>query len=107
MRLRSEGAVHHLRGPSHMKKLVHHVVLGTFGLLSLACGASPDAVCDHTLELMKKELGEEAVKAFPRDECIKQIEREKEMQGIMKYRTEANCIMDAKTLADMEKCESK
>lgn len=90
-----------------MKTLVNTVLLGTFGLLSLACGASPEAVCDHTIEILKKEVGEEAAKGLPREECIKAAERQKEMQGIVKYREEANCIMDAKTMADLEKCEKK
>ncbi len=90
-----------------MKTLLNTVLLGTFATLSLACGASPEAVCDHTLEILKKEVGEEAVKGFPREECIKQAENQKEMKGLMKWRTESSCIMDAKTMADMEKCESK
>jgi hypothetical protein len=80
------------------------VLLATLGLVMSACGASPEAVCDHTIELTKKELGEEAAKSLDRAECIKSAERRKEMKGMMKYRTEANCVMDAQKLEDLMKC---
>jgi hypothetical protein len=81
------------------------VVLGSIGLFSLGCGASPDAVCDHMIELAKKELGEEAAKAMPKAECVKDAERQKEMAGMMKWREQANCVMDAQTLEAATKCD--
>lgn len=81
------------------------VVVGSLGLFTLACGASPDAVCDHMIDLMKKELGEEAAKAMPKAECVKEAEKEKEMKGMMKWRTQASCVMDATTLEAATKCE--
>jgi hypothetical protein len=88
-----------------MKKLANLVLVATFGFVSLACGASPEAVCDHMIELSKKELGEEAAKSLDRADCIKGAEHQKEMQGMMKYRTTANCITDATTLEAAMKCD--
>jgi hypothetical protein len=87
-----------------MKKLAHLVLGSTFGLVSVACGASPEAVCDHIIELAKKEGGEEAAKGLDRAECIKSGEREKEMKGMMKWREQANCVTDATTLEAAMKC---
>jgi hypothetical protein len=81
------------------------VIVGGIGLFTLACGASPDQVCDHMLGLVKKELGDEAAKAMPKAECVKEAEREKEMKGLMKWRTQANCVMDATTLEAATKCD--
>ncbi|HET6584095.1 MAG TPA: hypothetical protein VFG69_11615 [Nannocystaceae bacterium] len=88
-----------------MKKLAQIVLAGSVGILSLGCGASPEAVCDHMIDLMKKELGEEAAKAVPREECVKEAEHDKEMGGMMKWRTQANCVMDAQKLDDAMKCD--
>ena len=88
-----------------MKKLANLVLVATFGLVAAACGASPEAVCDHIIELSKKELGEEAAKGLDRADCIKDAEREKEMQGMVKYREQANCVMDATTLEAAMKCD--
>ena len=87
-----------------MKKLAPLMFVALAGLALSACGASPEAVCDHTIELTKKELGEEAAKSLDRAECIKSAERRKEMKGMMQYRTEANCVMDAQKLEDLMKC---
>lgn len=87
-----------------MKKLAPALFATLVGLSLSACGASPEAVCDHIIELTKKEAGEEAAKALDRAECIKSGERQKEMKGMMKYRTEANCAMDAQKLEDLGKC---
>jgi hypothetical protein len=83
------------------------VIVGGIGLFTLACGASPDQVCDHMIGLVKKELGDEAAKAMPKEECVKEAEREKEMKGLMKWRTQANCVMDATTLEAATKCDGK
>jgi hypothetical protein len=81
------------------------VILSGIGLFTPACGASPDQVCDHMIGLMKKEVGEEAVKGFPKEECVKEAEREKENKGLVKWRSQSNCVMDATTLEAATKCD--
>ena len=82
------------------------VAIGSIALFTLACGASPEQVCDHVIDLAKKELGEEAAKAMPKEECVKDAERDKEMKGMMKWRTQAGCVMDATTLEAAMKCDA-
>ena len=89
-----------------MKKLAPILFVTLAGLVLPACGASPEAVCDDLVELAKKEAGEEAAKAIDRAECIKGAEQEKEMKGMMKWRTQANCAMDAESLEALSKCDS-
>ena len=81
------------------------VVLGSVGLFALGCGASPEQVCDHMIGLAKKELGEEAAKAMPKEECVKEAEKEKELKGMMKWREQAGCVMDATSLEAAVKCD--
>lgn len=70
-----------------------------------ACGPSPDAVCDHTIELIKKELGDEAGEFIKKDECVEEMNRHKEMKGAIKWKEEAGCVMKAESMEDLEKCD--
>lgn len=76
-------------------------------LVSLMTGCSPsaDAVCDHVIELTKKEAGEEIAKGIDKAECVKSAERKKEMQGLVKYNEKAKCAMAAETLEALGACE--
>ena len=76
-------------------------------LLLAACGASPTSVCDHMIELAKKE-GNDAVSKKAeegRGECISSLESAKEMQGAVEYSRSADCIMDATTLKAAIACQ--
>ncbi len=80
----------------------------TFVFVFAGCGPSPDAVCDHMIELAKKEgsdgIGKKAEEG--RGECISSMESAKEMQGAMKYKESAGCIMDATTFKDAIACQN-
>ena len=95
-----------------MKNLTVSLLAITLLLSLTACGPSPEAVCDHMLEVAKKEAtaagGEAAAKAIeeelPKDECIEKQERSKEMKGMIKYKEKASCIVAAETLEAMDAC---
>ena len=89
-----------------MKKLSKLFAATVFVSLTAACGPSPAAVCDHVIELTKKEVGEEAAKGIDKDDCVKSAEREKEMKGMLKYNEQASCIMEADSLEGLAKCDS-
>ncbi len=75
-------------------------------LFLTACGPSPDAVCDKMIELAKKE-NEAIGKKLEEDksECVEQMESAKEMHGMVEFRKEAKCVMDASTLEEASKCD--
>ncbi len=91
-----------------MKKFLAVVSVSVFGLLVTGCGGpAPEAVCDHMLELAKKELGD-AVKdeglEEMKKECVEEVKKEKEKDPA-KYKEVATCMMGAKSMEDMMKCE--
>jgi hypothetical protein len=94
-----------------MKKLSTLLALAVLAPMLVACAPAPDEVCQHVIDLMKKELGEQ-VDAMSEDEiakikdnCVKEAEKEKENKGAMEYNKQAKCVMAAASLADLAKCE--
>lgn len=94
-----------------MKKLSTLLALAIFTPMLTACAPAPDKVCQHVIDLMKQELGEQ-VDAMSEEEitkikdtCVKEAEKEKEMKGAMEYNKQAKCVMAASSLADLAKCE--
>ncbi|NJK89347.1 MAG: hypothetical protein HC923_08030 [Myxococcales bacterium] len=81
--------------------------------LLAACAPSPDAVCDHAVSIIKKELGDRAegsddeTLAKLKEECVKEAETEKEMKGAIAYKKKADCIMAAASITDLQKCDAK
>ncbi|MBN2015319.1 hypothetical protein JW766_00620 [Candidatus Dojkabacteria bacterium] len=79
--------------------------------------ASPNKVCQHMWDLTEKELkdivGEEEAKKMLEeemgsiDECVKDEKkrRENSTKGMLEIKKEADCILDAKSLEDLEKCD--
>ena len=72
--------------------------------LTTACAPSPDKLCDHVIEVTKKEAGEEAAKLIDKADCVKSAERRKEMKGMIKYNEEAKCAIKAETLEALGAC---
>jgi hypothetical protein len=96
-----------------MKKLPTLLALVVLAPMLSACAPAPEEVCQHVIDLMKKELGEQ-VDAMPeeeitkiKDNCVKEAEKEKEMKGAMEYNKQAKCVMAAASLADLAKCEDQ
>jgi hypothetical protein len=95
-----------------MKKFRTVLALAVLAPMLAACGPAPEDVCEHVMGIMKKELGEalpmsdDDVKKF-KEECVKEMNSEKEKMGAMEFKKQASCVMDASSLADMEKCDKK
>jgi hypothetical protein len=75
-------------------------------------GPSPAKVCEHVMGIMKRELGEalpmsdDDVKNFS-EECEKEMVSERAEMGEFEFAKQAGCVIEARTLADMEKCDKK
>lgn len=96
-----------------MKKFRTVLALAVIAPMLAACAPSPDDVCQHVIDMMKKELGD-AADSMGEDEmkemkekCVKDAEKEKELKGAMEYKKQAKCIMDASNLEQLAKCDSK
>lgn len=98
----------------HPMKNTRHLVI--FALLTpflFACAPSPEALCEHMFGLMKKEVGADLPEAETKkmqEECIKDAERmqkNKKRKGPFEYRKAASCIMDATSMEEVGKCDSK
>lgn len=79
------------------------------GLLGPVLTTSAE-VCDHVLTMMQRELGEalpmsaEELAEF-RAECVKDMEVERSKMGDVEFHRQADCVLRAQGLADMEKCD--
>jgi hypothetical protein len=91
----------------------HHTLLALAVLapMLIACAPKPDDVCQHVVDLMKKDLGEQ-VDALSeeqitkiKDTCVKNAEKEKEAKGALEYNKQAKCVMAAESLEDLRECE--
>ncbi len=76
------------------------VVTSIFGS---GCAPSPVEVCDHVLELEKSEGG----KSMGRPACEMKVGFKKETLGLVHWRSFAGCVTEAKSMADVEKCDPK
>jgi hypothetical protein len=79
----------------------------TFGGLAMGCGPSPSDVCQKTFDLVKAESGEAAAKAAiggDMGSCVSKEEMRKDMQGLVKYKENNKCLMDAKTFKEVAAC---
>jgi hypothetical protein len=71
----------------------------------VGCGPSPDSVCEHVIELARRELGDEAAAAIERTDCVESARRERETKGVLEYRKQAECIVRAGSLDELSACE--
>jgi len=81
---------------------------------SLLAAAAPttklEAVCDHVLGMVLKEIGEAAAQMQPeefsklRDKCIADLGTQLELKGVEAFNREAECILAADKLAALEAC---
>jgi hypothetical protein len=65
------------------------------------CAAPPEKLCEHVLELQKEGGG----KSMGKTACEMKIGFKKQTLGLVKYRSYAACIEDAKSMDDVVKCE--
>jgi hypothetical protein len=75
-----------------------------------ACAPSPEDVCGHVVDLMKKELGDEA-DAMSEEQigkitsgCVEDAKKDKK-DNPKDYGKRAKCVMAASSLDDLRDCE--
>ncbi len=96
-----------------MKTTGNLILVTLFAPFLFACAPSPEALCEHMLGLMKKEIGADLPEAETKkmqEECIEDAERlkkTKKRKGPLEYRKAASCIMDATSMEAVGKCDSK
>lgn len=93
-----------------MKKLRTVLAAAVLAPLLAACAPSPEDVCDHVIDLMKKGLGDEAdalsdeqVEKF-RTGCVEDAQKDKK-NNPKEYAKRAKCVKAAGSLDDLRECE--
>jgi hypothetical protein len=96
-----------------MKKLHKFLALAALTPFLAACTPSNEDVCNHVMDIMKKEFGdakdapepsEEELKKFT-EKCVADLEKEKEKLGADKYKEQVKCVMAAQKMDDLMKCD--
>lgn len=85
---------------------------GTLALLwfVFVAAASPQEVCDRMVELTLAEAGEKAPKAADalvdrlKDRCVEAKQDQIRLRGKIVWKEYADCVMQAETLGDAERC---
>ena len=78
--------------------------------LLAACAPSPEDVCDHVIDLMKKGLGDEADALSDeqvekiRTGCVEDAQKDKK-DNPKDYAKRAKCVKAASSLDDLRECE--
>lgn len=93
-----------------MNKL--HSVLAVVVLAPLlaGCAPSPEKVCDHFMDLMRKDLGDqvetmtdEQIEKIEKD-CVDDASKDKKSDA-KRYAKRAKCVMAASSLDGLAECE--
>ena len=96
-----------------MKKFHKFLALAALTPFLAACTPSNEDVCNHVMDIMKKEMGdvegakepsEEELKKFT-EKCVKDLDKEKEMKGAAKYKEQVTCVMAASDMEGLMKCD--
>lgn len=96
-----------------MKTFHKFLALAALTPFLAACTPSNEDVCNHVMEIMKKEMGaaegaaeisDEDTKKYT-EKCVKDVEKEKELKGAAAYGKQAKCIMAATKMEEMAKCD--
>lgn len=98
-----------------MKTFHKFLALAALTPFLAACTPSNEDVCNHVMDIMKKEMGDVEGAKAPSDEdlkkytekCVKDLEKEKEKAGAEKFNKQAKCIMAASKMEEMAKCDEK
>jgi len=75
----------------------------------LGCSTSPERLCDHVVEMARKQFGDledDKARAEAVRSCVED-KRALKANDAKKYECFADCVMDAKLLAEAADCETK
>lgn len=93
-----------------MNKLRTVLAIAVFAPLLAACAPSPEDLCDHVVDLMKKGLGDEADALSDeqvekiRTGCVEDAQKDKK-DNPKDYAKVAKCVKAASSLDDLRACE--
>lgn len=93
-----------------MHKLRSILAVAVFAPLLGACAPSPEDVCDHVIDLMKKDLGDQADALSDeqvdkiRTGCVEDAQKDKK-NNPKEYAKRAKCVKAASSLDDLRECE--
>jgi hypothetical protein len=93
-----------------MHKLRTVLAVAVLAPLLAACAPSPEDVCDHVVDLMKKGLGDEADALSDeqvekiRTGCVEDAQKDKK-KSPKDYARRAKCVMAAGSLDDLRECD--
>ena len=94
-----------------MKNLHKFLALAAITPMLAACTPSPEKVCNHVMDIMKKEMPEGAEEPSEEDmkkgmeKCVEGLEKEKEKLGEEKYKEQVKCVMAASDMEGFMKCD--
>jgi|GEM_PF-1498368 len=90
--------------------LAHAALVVVLAPLFAACVPSPEDVCGHAMELMKKQLGADAdtlsadkLESFEKD-CVENAKKDKD-KDLKAYKNRTKCVMAADSLEDLHECD--
>ncbi len=93
-----------------MNKLRTVLALAVLAPMLAACAPKPEDVCSHVIDLMKKELGDEADAMSDeqiekiKSGCVEDAKKDKD-KNPKEYAKRAKCVMAAESLDDLRDCE--
>ncbi len=93
-----------------MNKLRTVLAVAALAPLLAACAPSPEKICEHIVDLTKKELGDkvDAMSDEQIDEirkgCLENAKKDQEKDR-KKYAKRAKCVQKAESLDDLRDCE--
>jgi hypothetical protein len=96
-----------------MKKLHKFLALAAFTPFLAACTPSHEDLCNHLMDLSKKENPDADKEVSEEDKkkgmemCVEMMEKQKTKVGEDKWKEMSKCVMAADNEEAMEKCEPK
>jgi hypothetical protein len=93
-----------------MNKLRTVLAVAVLAPMLAACAPKPEDVCDHVIDLMKKDLGDEADALSDeqvekiRTSCVEDAEKDRKSNP-KDYAKRAKCVKAAGSLDDLRECE--
>jgi hypothetical protein len=110
--IRRRGSIDSEPEVSPMNKLSTVLAVAVLAPMLAACAPKPEDVCSHVVDLMKKELGDEA-DAMSDEQiekiktgCVEDAKKDKK-KNPKDYGKRAKCVMAADSLEDLRDCEKK
>ena len=87
-------------------------IVAVVAVAGSGCSPSPEKVCDHVMDIAKKELKDLGAKVTDeeikkqKEKCVVDGEKQKS-DNKTKWDCESKCAMGANTMKDLEECRKK